>query len=682
MKKILSTLIIVLVFISSAFSVNADSGKSYIYNNKNVVNRVLEPYTTTKIIGSELNLSEPQDMVCKNGKLYILDSGNSKIKVLSASDYSLIETIQLQKNNELYSAGELTGICVHNDNLLVVDYGNKVILRTDMSGNIIKEYGNPLDEDSNLFMPRHVAVDATNHIYLCLDVESRGLMVIDQEGNYCNFFGSVSVTQTSKILINMFWRKFMTEEQIKKSEQNVPGGYNNVVSDNQGFIYAVRSATDTRAELINKLNSAGKNVLKYKGNFGDVEASQNTSFISVAVNDENMIAALDSANKHIFFYSADGELLYIFGAQSQQHGTNNSVQSGTFVSPIDIEFNGKDLLVLDKSTGYITVFNATEFGAMVQEATYLHSKAKFDEAGAIWNDVLALNSNYEKAYIGLGKIAEASGDYKEAMKNYKIGGNKTYYSSAFKKYRTKLLRDFFYYIVVLVVVIIVAIVILLKKKKNQQHISFENGGKFKYYLHTMRHPFDGFSELRYNKKFSMPTACCLLILYFFISCLNQNYNGYIFNGDSADNFNIFIVFLSTFGIVLLFSLSAWLLSTFLEGKGRLSEIFICTCYSLTPIIITSACSLILTNVLSLDEAFFATAVSTIGTILTLVYLFISNGELNQYEFKKNIASLLITVFGMLVIVFLIFLFVSLWTQVVGFVKTLISEINYRRIAAG
>ena len=47
--------------------------------------------------------------------------------------------------------------------------------------------------------------------------------------------------------------------------------------------------------------------------------------------------------------------------------------------------------------------------------------------------IASLRAIYEKAYIGLGKIAEASGNYKEAMKNYKVGGNKAYYSSAFKK---------------------------------------------------------------------------------------------------------------------------------------------------------------------------------------------------------------------------------------------------------
>lgn len=682
MKRILIGIIAVMLLFSGVLTVSADSAKSYIYNKNNEPNRVLDPYTASRVYGTELKLQEPQDMVVNNDEIYILDSGNSEIKVISAKSYEFLRTIEFKKNNEPYSTFNLTGFCVDGDTILVVDYDNKTIFRTDMSGNVLQEYTDPIEGNSNVFMPKSVAVDATGHIYICLELESRGLMVIDKDGTYKNFFGSVDIATTSKVLLNMFWRRFMTEEQIQKSEQNVPGGYNSVASDNNGFIYAVRGAAESNTELINKLNSGGKNVLKFKGSFGDSNTEQSTNFVSVAVDNNDMIAALDAANKHIFFYSPEGELLYIFGAKSLQNGTNNAVQTGTFLNPVDIEFNGKDLLVLDKSTGTITVFNTTKFGSMVQEATILHSKARFDEASEIWNEVLMMCSNYEKAYTGIGKICEASGDYKEAMENYRVAGDVNYYSSAFKKYRTELIKDNFYLLVGILVVTIVAFVLINRARAKKEKVSLEVGGPFRYYLYTMRHPFDGFSELRYNKKFSGKTALILLILYFFISCLNYNYNGYIFNGDAAENFNLFVVFLSTIGVVLLFTLSAWLLTTFLEGKGNLKEIFICSCYSLTPIIIVSAFSLILTNVLSLDEAFFGMAVETIGTALTLIYIFISNGALNQYSFKKNICSLLLTVIGMLIIVFLIFLFISLFTQVKGFIETLISEINYRRLAFG
>ena len=197
----------------------------------------------------------------------------------------------------------------------------------------------------------------------------------------------------------------------------------------------------------------------------------------------------------------------------------------------------------------------------------------------------------------------------------------------------------------------------------------------------MLHPFDGFAELRYNKKYSVKYATIVAALYFFVSCLNYNYNGYIFNTDSADDFNMWIVFFSTVAVVLLFCLSTWLLTTFLEGKGKFSEIWVVTCYSLIPLVAVSAISLVLSNVMSADESFFYYALQTLGTGWTLILIFISNGKLNQYGFKKNIASIICALIGMLIIVFLMFLFFNLWTQFINFLTSLYDEITYRNLAA-
>ena len=197
----------------------------------------------------------------------------------------------------------------------------------------------------------------------------------------------------------------------------------------------------------------------------------------------------------------------------------------------------------------------------------------------------------------------------------------------------------------------------------------------------MRHPFDGFAELRYNKKFSLKYATIIAALYFFISCLNYNYNGYIFNTDSTENFNMWIVFFSTIAVVALYSLSTWALTTFLEGKGKLGEIWVVTCYSLIPLVAVQLLSLVLSNIMCADEAFFYNALQLIGIGWTLVLIFISNGKLNQYGFKKNIASLLLSVLGMLIIVFLVFLFFNLWTQFISFLASLYEETTYRFLAS-
>lgn len=684
-KKLVCLLTALLILASGLFTVSASSSQSYTYTSELEVSRVPDPYEAVGMYGPEWGLSEPKDMAVGGGYVYVLDSGNNRISVLSASDYRFIRYITFQQGGQPYDTFELTGLCLDGNTLLVVDHGSEKIFRINTNGEVLKEYVSPYEEGSEeVFMPKAVAVDRTGYLYILLDTEYRGLMVMDPDGNYCNYFGSVNVTVTATVLSNMFWRRFMTEEQIQTSSQYVPGGYANVASDENGFIYTVRGASETKKELISKLNPSGKNVLRYTGEFGDFKTKTETSFVSVAVNGDGMLAALDGANNHVFFYSQDGELLFVFGAKSQQDGVDSLPQYGTFVTPSAVAFNGTELLVLDRDANALTVFRPTKFGSLVQEATTLHRKAAFEEAGKIWSQVLTLNSNYGKAYIGLGKVAEAAGNYKEAMENYKIGGNREYYSSAFKKYRADVLRQSFYGIVAGLVVLIVGVVLLRKyrKKHPKKKLAIEDGGKLRYMFHTVVHPFDGFSELRYNKKYSVKYATILALLWFFVSCLNYNYNGYIFNSDSASDFNMWIVLLSTVVLVLLYTLSTWLLSTFLEGKGRFSEIWVVSCYSLIPLIGVSILSLVLSNVMSADESFFYYAIHTIGTGWTLVLLFISNQELNQYSFKKNIFGLLCTVVGMLVIVFLIFLFFNLWTQLLSFLGSLYDEITYRRLAAG
>ena len=67
-----------------------------------------------------------------------------------------------------------------------------------------------------------------------------------------------------------------------------------------------------------------------------------------------------------------------------------------------------------------------------------------------------MNSNYELAYVGIGKSLLRQGKYKEAMENFKMGNNKTYYSKAFQGYRDEFLEENFGIIMTSLVAIVVA----------------------------------------------------------------------------------------------------------------------------------------------------------------------------------------------------------------------------------
>ncbi len=56
--------------------------------------------------------------------------------------------------------------------------------------------------------------------------------------------------------------------------------------------------------------------------------------------------------------------------------------------------------------------------------------------------MLELDENNELANSGIGKAYLSAGDNKAAMKYLKIGMNRDYYSIAFKRYRSDVLRTY------------------------------------------------------------------------------------------------------------------------------------------------------------------------------------------------------------------------------------------------
>ena len=66
-------------------------------------------------------------------------------------------------------------------------------------------------------------------------------------------------------------------------------------------------------------------------------------------------------------------------------------------------------------------FSATRYGNLINKAVSLRYDG--DEASAVelWKQVLELDSNFELAYIGIGKSYLAAGDNRKAMEYFRLG---------------------------------------------------------------------------------------------------------------------------------------------------------------------------------------------------------------------------------------------------------------------
>jgi tetratricopeptide (TPR) repeat protein len=226
------------------------------------------------------------------------------------------------------------------------------------------------------------------------------------------------------------------------------------------------------------INPKGVDVIKRNGYhppMGDVQYIEgNNNYVitgpslltDIAYTKHGIYTVLDQKRSRLFTYDQEGNLLYINGDEGQQ--------SDKFSEGVAIGYLGDDLLVLDRKSRTVIVYRLTDFGLAVNQAIGFHDQGKFDEAAAIWKDVLVLNTNYEIAYNGIGKYLLREGEFKEAMDYFKLGHDTYYYSKAFKEYRNEIIRDNFT-LIMSGVVLLTGGLIFLKVRK-----TIKKGGSILY----------------------------------------------------------------------------------------------------------------------------------------------------------------------------------------------------------
>lgn len=683
MKRIFAVflLLAVLAFCCQPVAAQSGTGKAYTYDHNKNAMATPDPYSVEQVLyGNTHDFSNPKDICYQDGYIFILNGGeNGKITVLNR-DYTFSHHITFTKDGTPYTVKEAVGFWVDADGtILVCDRSGKKVFRTDSDGVVLQEYGRPDTElmgENADYLPYRVLTDRLGQVYILCEGQYRGVLQLKRDGTFVSFYGAKTVAVTATLLLDMLWRNFMTDEMIANSSRSLPTEYSNMAVDQDGFIYLTSSAGNSEDYLV-KLNSAGKNVMS-GSNFGDYNLGKlmgtpyRTHFKALTVDELGYISVVDETWNRIFQYSPEGELLYIFGGTGQQEGTFSSI--GHILAIDD------NLLVTDSSYNSITVFSLTKFGRNVRDANQLFETGLFEESIQPWQEVLTECSNYELAYVGIGKAYQVNQQYEEAMRYFKLGYSRTDYSKAYQRYRSQVMRDYFppvMTVLLIVVAVFVGVWSYLRKKIGIKKLVFDESGKGAYLFYLLFHPADGFFELRHNGKYSLWIANLLASLWFLLEALTFNYSGFIFNYNNAADFSVISIFITTVGLCFIFCLSNWLFSTFFNGKGRFKEVWIYFCYSLVPMLFSSAINLLLSQFLTKDESMFMEYIGVIGTAWTIILVVIALQQLHQYAFVQNLFSLFASVVGVMILLFIGLLAVNLYTQCESFLSSVIKEVLYR-----
>ena len=113
---------------------------------------------------------------------------------------------------------------------------------------------------------------------------------------------------------------------------------------------------------------------------------------------------------------------------------------------------------------------------------------------------------------------------------------------------------------------------------------YETMSKTRYLFYIPFHPVTGFEEMKFNHKGSLKLANLLCVLTCVAVVVQQVLAAFLFRRDRVEDINVLWLVAGAVGLMFLFALGNWLFCTLLDGKGRFSEIWVVTCYSMLPFV--------------------------------------------------------------------------------------------------
>ncbi len=660
---------------------------------------VFEDEFIAEKIGLE-HFSALEDMdTDENGNLYLIDSESGRLICLN-SDFKLIKIVsEFIYNGEKHTFSKPKGICYGRNGLIyVADTQNGRIVIFDASLNCKGFINAPDVEDAQYdyeYLPSKVEADSEGRVYVVSENQTQGIFRFDKSGKFMGYFGAAKVEPN---LTEMFFRLFASQKQLKGMLKFIPTEYSNITLDNSNFIYGTVSSVDSYEILsdiqsrgasvnpVRRLNQKGVDILVTKGQHppvGDLsfETSNETyegasTFIDVAVYKDGIYSVLDSKRGRVFTYDDQGNLIYIFGGRGEE--------KGTLTTPTSIIYSGNKILITDKATGSIKRFAPTAYANLIIKGINLYQSGEYDAEEDIWREVLSMHSGCTIANSGLGRTLSNKGEYKEALNYFRLANDRENYSDALKSVIREYGKKVTPWLLPIAAVLIIALAIFgayrkrhPKPQKTPKNTpAYRLWKQIKYAGYVSVHPFDGFWDLKSEKRGSTLSATVLLIATLVVNVLHIRFMPFLFNDKNFhENSALMSGITGVVVLVALFITSNWALTTLMDGKGNFKDIYIYTCYSLFPMIVLYPPIIGVSYFLYDGSAAFLSMLTTVVMIWVLFLIFAGTSVTHHYSAGKTVITLVLTVVGMLIILFLCLLTLTLVKQMFTFAEMLFKEIR-------
>jgi len=205
------------------------------------------------------------------------------------------------------------------------------------------------------------------------------------------------------------------------------------------------------------------------------------------------------------------------------------------------------------------------------------------------------------------------------------------------------------------------------------------GKTLKYSLYVSVHPLDGFWDLSREKRGSFAAANIIIASAVLVEILRLTLTSFQFVTVNMEFFNAVIVALRILLPVFLWTVANWSLTTLMDGKGRMGDIYMAVCYALTPYVIINAAMILLSRFITFEEGAVYWTLAGFAIVWTAILILAAMMMVHDYSLAKTFLSSLLTIVGMGVMVFIFVIFFSLVSDAAAYFVSLYKEILFRVI---
>ncbi|UVI29352.1 YIP1 family protein [Paenibacillus spongiae] len=625
-------------------------------------------------------LKKPQDLfIDGSDRLYIADTDNDRIVQFDADGVFLRE-ITLPESPLKRPQGVFAA---ENGDIYIADTGNKRVVRLDKQLKLLQEYARPqssLINETFIYEPTNMVVDGRGFVYVVSKGSYQGVVQFEPEGEFFGFFGA---NATEVKAMDVIRKLLYTKEQLSRQVRLLPPIIRNIEIDRQGFIYTVSGSSK---EQVKKLNVRSENVWK-ELSFGEKvvmspeERDKVVQLTDLSVDADGNMTVIDKSLNVVSQYDASGKLQFFWKSPSSQ-----AAIAGLNQSPVAVATNSRnELFILDDALNLVQKLKPTPLGSAIHQAFMLSQGGKYKESESYWEEVIKLNALFSPAYYGMAQAAFNEGDYEQAIGLYKLARHGQGYSDSYWQLRLIWFQKHFP-LIANSMLLSLAVFLIAARLQRKYKVSLLYGlrwgwlrqtlvSQLKHAFYILKHPLDGFSDLRFLNRGGYISAFLLLGSTVTVLLVKTYYTGFSFNPKPAADINGGFIMTG-----FLVSWTSWVVCNYLigsiqQGEARFKDVFVGSSYALFPFVLLGLPLALVSNVLTLSEGSIYQFIEWGALAWCGMLFFWKIQSLQNYSVGETVVNILLTLLAMVILWVLIFIVFGLASELVGFIYTIYQEVT-------